>query len=883
MRTPFVKLLACLLLLSGAQLGTVSAADSDASLVLLQETFREPLSKDWFWGLGTWKANKGVLRGYESGPRRHGPVKMRRFILGDGIVDFEFRLQGKARFAGIIFNGSQQRGHIVHLVVSRDQIRVLGHAKKGASENLLQKPHQIETDQWYHAQVQFDGPEMIVLVDGQKFSVQADYIAERKLTFGLGGDSGGPAGEQAGTLEFRNLTISPAPPQQTSSLGKIGAVRRLHTGFRFTEGPAVDTTGNLYFSDLPAEKVYRVSTAGKLTTFLEESLRTNGLFFHPDGRLFACQSGSQKTPGASAQIVAYDPATGKFQVISDQCAGKPFHRVNDLVLDSHGGVYFTDIGGSQKQPGPSGVFYCSAEGKVTQLVSNVSRCNGVLLSPDEQTLYVLPSGQPQLLAYPIKAPGQIGTGKDFGTLVQTAGKPAAGGDGLTVDVQGNLYVTRPRSNCIQVLSPAGETLTVIPFPEGPANCAFGGTDRKTLYVTARTSLYAVSMPIAGFQLTSQSSLSDAAQAAIRSEIKAVIEEGYYPGISILLIHKGRVVMREAHGVVDIKTKAPFTVDQLCWLASTGKIFTATLMSSLVDEGLLTFNDPISKTFPEFSNMRLPDGQRSLEPVRLRHVLSHTSGIPNDNWLKTEKQLDKNNPRLADYVSPRTPEDFINGCLKLGLVVEPGTRMMYGRPIDLSACVAEKVTGKTFIELMQERVFKPLGLKQTTIQPTEQELKQLAPLYSSSKPGVYEPDHFGLDVAERQNQRLSTAGGGVYSTLDDIGTLMQLHLNRGVHHGKQLIQAKTLQQLYQPQPGTNGRYGLAFQIKDSEINGHSRILSHPGYSGPVAWIDFERGLVGVLLMQSNTVNRTKHHNRIIDTIYRYLPAEKKSQGDSQGGK
>jgi CubicO group peptidase (beta-lactamase class C family) len=210
-------------------------------------------------------------------------------------------------------------------------------------------------------------------------------------------------------------------------------------------------------------------------------------------------------------------------------------------------------------------------------------------------------------------------------------------------------------------------------------------------------------------------------------------------------------------------------------------------------------------------------------------------------------------------------------------------MMYGRPIDLSACVAEKVTGKTFIELMQERVFKPLGLKQTTIQPTEQELKQLAPLYSSSKPGVYEPDHFGLDVAERQNQRLSTAGGGVYSTLDDIGTLMQLHLNRGVHHGKQLIQAKTLQQLYQPQPGTNGRYGLAFQIKDSEINGHSRILSHPGYSGPVAWIDFERGLVGVLLMQSNTVNRTKHHNRIIDTIYRYLPAEKKSQGDSQGGK
>lgn len=873
MNAPFMKSLVCLLIFVWIQPEPLSAETSaEEPLILLQESFQEPLTRDWFWGLGTWKAEHGILRGYESGPRRHGPVKMRRFVLGDGVINYEFRLEGKARFAGMIFNGSQERGHIVHLVVSRDQIRVLGHAKKGESENLLQKPHQIETDKWYQAQIQFHGPEMTVKVDGQEFTVKADYIAEPKLTFGLGGDSGGPAGEKAGALEFRQLKIRPAPAKQTAGIGKIGDVRRLHTGFQFTEGPAADGEGNLYFSDLPTEKVYRVSHDGKLTTFLEESLRTNGLFFHPDGRLFACQSGSQKTQGAPAQIVAYDPTNGKFQVIADACDGKAFHRVNDLVLDSHGGVYFSDIGGSAKRPGPSGVFYVSAEGTVTQLVKDVSRCNGVLLSPDEKTLYVLPSGQPELLAYPIQAPGRIGPGRVLGTLVQKEGQPLAGGDGLTVDVQGNLYLTRPRANCIQVMSPAGETLAVIPVPEGPANCAFGGPDRKTLYVTARTSLYAVRMPIAGFQLTNQTGLTDEARSAIRSEIQAVIREGYYPGVSILLIHKGRVVMREAQGVVDIETREPFTVDQLCWLASTGKLFTATLMASLVDEGLLTFDDPISKTFPEFANIRLPDGTKPRQPVRLRHAMSHTSGIPNDNWLKAEKHLEKDSPQLADYISPQTPRDFVNGCLKLGLVVEPGTKMMYGRPIDLSACVAEKVTGKTFVELMQERVFKPLGLKQTTIQPTEEELKKLAPLYSSSKPGVFEPDHFGLEVAERQNKRLSTAGGGVYSTLDDIGTLMQLHLQRGKHHGKQLIRAETLQQLYQPQPGTNGRYGLAFQIKDSQVNGHSRILSHPGYSGPVAWIDFERDLVGVLLMQSNTVNRTKHHNRIIDTIYRFIPAE-----------
>lgn len=850
-------------------------AKADESLVLLEESFQKPLSKEWFWGLGTWKAESGILRGYESGPRRHGPVKMRRFVLGDGVVEFEFRLEGEAKFAGIIFNGSQERGHIVHLVVSRDQIRIIGHAKRGESDNLLKQSHQIKTGQWYRARVQFHGNKMIASVNENQYRVKADYIAERKLTFGLGGDSGGPEGEKAGALEFRNLRIKPVASLKQSGIGEIGEVRRIHTGFQFTEGPAADAQGNVYFSDLRPEKAYRVTTDGKLSTFLEESLRTNGLFFHPDGRLFACQSGSQKTPNAPAQIVTYDINSGAYQVIADSCDGKPFHRVNDLVLDSNGGVYFSDIGGSKTKPGPSGVFYCSPAGKVTKLVSDVSRCNGVLLSPDEKTLYVLPSGQAQFLAYPISSPGKIGPGRDFGALIQRVNQPPAGGDGLTVDLQGNLYVTRPRANCIQVFSPEGETKAVIPFPEGPANCTFGGPDRKTLYVTAKTSLYAVKMPIPGFQLTEKRSLSDQGRSIIRAEIQAVIDEGYYPGISILLMHRGKTIMREAHGVVDIKSKKPFTVDQLCWLASTGKIFTATLMASLVDDGRLAFNDPIAKTFPEFSEIHLQDGSKPKELVRIRHALSHTTGIPNDRWLESDKGIAKNSPERANYFMPDTPEDFVKGCLDLGLVAEPGTRMLYGRPIDLSACVAEKITGKTFIKLMQERVLKPLYLNHTTIQPTVAELKRLAPLYQSTKPGVFEPDNFALEVAERQNKRLSTAGGGVYSTLDDLGTLMQLHLDRGVYKGIQFINAETLEQLYQPQPGTNGRYGLAFQIHKSTVNGDSRILSHPGYSGPVAWIDFERELVGVLLMQSNTVKRTKHHQRIIDTIYRLIPAGKSS--------
>ena len=103
--------------------------------------------------------------------------------------------------------------------------------------------------------------------------------------------------------------------------------------------------------------------------------------------------------------------------------------------------------------------------------------------------------------------------------------------------------------------------------------------------------------------------------------------------------------------------------------------------------------------------------------------------------------------------------------------------------------------------------------------------------------------------------------------------MQLHLNHGEHEGVQLIDAKKLRELYQPQPGTNGRYGLAFQIMKSTINGESTLYNHPGYSGPVAWFDFERQLSGVILMQSNTVGRGKHHQRIIGRIHELIPVEK----------
>ena len=195
-----MRALVCFFLMIGSVLATEPK-------VLLEESFTSDLSKDWFWGLGTWKAENGVLRGFESGPRRHGPVKMRKLSLQDATVECEFRLEAKATFAGIIFNGSQERGHLVHLVMSKDQLRILAHPKKGETKELIKVPAKLALGEWHRVKLVFKGQTMTATIDGLTLSAENPCIAEEKLTFGLGGDSGGPEGEKAGALEFRGLVV----------------------------------------------------------------------------------------------------------------------------------------------------------------------------------------------------------------------------------------------------------------------------------------------------------------------------------------------------------------------------------------------------------------------------------------------------------------------------------------------------------------------------------------------------------------------------------------------------------------------------------------------------------------------------------------------------
>lgn len=277
-------------------------------------------------------------------------------------------------------------------------------------------------------------------------------------------------------------------------------VVKLHGGFAFTEGPALAPDGNVYFTDLPNERIHIWTPQGKLLTYREKSGRANGLAFDKQGRLLACEMNNGR--------VSVTGPDGKPQVLVGEFQGKPFNQTNDLVVDAKGGVYFSDpyYGPERSLPQDRmAVYYLKPDGKMVQRVcdrNGAEKPNGVLLSPDGKTLYVIDSENPTVWCYNVGddgylTPGGNGTGK-FAQLRLPPGVTKSGGDGGAVDAKGNVYVTSALG--VQVISPKGEILGVIPVAEQPANCAFAGKDLKTLFITARQGIYAITLEGPGLPL-----------------------------------------------------------------------------------------------------------------------------------------------------------------------------------------------------------------------------------------------------------------------------------------------------------------------------------------------------------------------------------------------
>lgn len=300
-----------------------------------------------------------------------------------------------------------------------------------------------------------------------------------------------------GGLHPSHLQAQEDPKGVEQLVAPTGPVEKVKDGFKFVEGPAWGPDKALYFTDIPANRIYRYQPVGNsLDVFLEPTGHSNGLMFDLKGRLLMCQM--------DGQLAALDLTSKEQTVVADKHQGVRFNACNDLAIDQVGGIYFTDPRYQSPEPYPQGTeafYYRAADGTVVRLGADLQAPNGIGLSPDGKTLYVVPSMQKQIMAYDVLEPGKIGPGRVLCELKQPEGEDNGGGDGMAIDEKGNLYITSGIG--VQIYSSQGTLLHVISVPEVPANVTFGGEDGKTLYITARTSLYRCAMPIAGFVQTTK--------------------------------------------------------------------------------------------------------------------------------------------------------------------------------------------------------------------------------------------------------------------------------------------------------------------------------------------------------------------------------------------
>ncbi len=281
------------------------------------------------------------------------------------------------------------------------------------------------------------------------------------------------------------------------------------TTVAFTEGPVSDRDGNVYFTELVFQRIMKLTPKGVLTVFRENSNNANGLLIDPQGRLIACEGAESTRMGVTQtfkpQITRTDLRTGKMEVLADSYQGKPFVGPNDVTIDSKGRLYFTDlIGGA--------VYRLDGPKQLTRILTTpeIQRPNGIQISPDDQTLYLIEANGAQGGARMIRAFDLRPDGTVANMRVHYNFYPGRSADGMSIDSQGNLYAsagmgqlrgtseTLDTKTGIYVISPQGKLLKFIPIPEDYiTNNGFGGPDMKTLYVTAGKTLYRLRMEIAG--------------------------------------------------------------------------------------------------------------------------------------------------------------------------------------------------------------------------------------------------------------------------------------------------------------------------------------------------------------------------------------------------
>jgi len=373
-------------------------------------------------------------------------------------------------------------------------------------------------------------------------------------------------------------------------------------------------------------------------------------------------------------------------------------------------------------------------------------------------------------------------------------------------------------------------------------------------------------------------------ARVRAEIQRFVDEGKHAGAVTLVARNGKIVDWAAYGKRDLEAGLPMEKDTIVRIYSMSKIVTSVAALILLEEARFRLDDPIGDYLPELAHMKVLTGGTAEKPlladakrpITIKHLFTHTSGLTYDFGDSPVEKLN----RAAKLPEAPSLADFVVRVSRLPLAHEPGERFDYGVSIDVLGALVEKVSGKPFGAFLEERVFRPLGMKDTGFSVPEAKQSRLAKIYEKDKDGKLQPAKPLFGIQPSPGPKLESGGAGLFSTAGDYARFMQMLLNGGQLDGVRVLSRKTVELMmanhlnhmertthqFSESDGFGLGGGVRLDIAKSNTLGSVGQFGWDGAATTYARLDPKERIVMILLVQHFPFDEYKVFGRFSTLVY-----------------